>query len=149
MNRKFLIYICLAILTGAILGNVFYKKYIEEQNMDVEYNSYLLQLGVFEDKEELNKKISNIDNHVVIERDNKYYVYLGISSNKNNATKLQEVFKENNVEVSIKKTIIDDIEFMSNLEQFDILLDSVTTSEDILSINEVILSSYEEMVLNS
>ena len=133
-------------LTGAILGNLFYRKYEEEQNLDKDYNSYLLQLGVYDSKDEIDL---DMDNYLVIEKNNKYYVYLGISSNKNNATKLQEVFKENNVEVSIKKTIIDDIEFMSNLEQFDILLDSVTTSEDILSINEVILSSYEEMVLNS
>ena len=33
-------------------------------------------------------------------------------------------------------------------EQFDILLDSVSTNEDIMSINEVIMSSYEEMVLS-
>ena len=45
--------------------------------------------------------------------------------------------------------MIDDIEFISNLEQFDILLDNASSSEDIKSINGVILSSYEEMVLTN
>lgn len=146
MNRKFLIYIIIAILTGAILGNLFYRKYEEEQSLDNEYNSYLLQLGVYDSKEEIDL---DVDNYLVIEKNNKYYVYLGISSTKSNATKLQNVFLEQNIEVSIKKSVIDNIEFMSNLEQFDILLDSASTNEDIMSINEVIMSSYEEMVLSN
>jgi len=149
MNKKFLIYITIAILTGAILGNLFYRKYEEEQNLDNNYNSYLLQLGVYSSNEEMIKELGNIEEYLVIEKDNKYYVYLGISSKKDNATKIQNAFLEQEIQVSIKKTVIDNIEFMSNLEQFDILLDSASTNEDIMSINEVIMSSYEEMVLSN
>lgn len=146
MNRKFLIYIIISILTGAILGNLFYKKYEEEQMLNNDYNSYLLQLGVYNSKDEINL---DFDNYIVIEKNNKYYVYLGISSNKSNATKLQNAFLEQDIKVSIKKSVINNIEFMSNLEQFDILLDSASSNEDIMSINEVIMSSYEEMVLSN
>ena len=86
---------------------------------------------------------------MVVEKDNKFYVYLGVSSKKNNAEKVADVFSKEDIDVSIKKTVIDDIEFISNLEQFDILLDNASSSEDIKSINEVILSSYEEMVLTN
>ena len=119
----------------------------KEQHLDNEYNSYLLQLGVYNSKEEMNKKVKNIDSYMVIERNNKYYVYLGISTKKKNAEKLKEVFNEQNIDVSIKKSVINNIEFMSNLEQFDILLDNATNNEDIMKVNEVILSSYEEMVM--
>lgn len=149
MNKKYLIYIALAIISGAILGNSFYKKYKEEQNLEKEYNSYLLQLGVFDTKEDMDKELLGIDDYIVIEKNKKYYVYLGVSTKKKNVAKLQEVFLDKEISTSIKKTVINDIEFMNSLEQFDLLLDSVSTNEDIMSINEVILSSYEEMVLNS
>ena len=38
-------------------------------------------------------------------------------------------------------------EFLTNLEQFDLLLNKAATNDEIESINSVILSSYEEMVL--
>lgn len=147
MNKKFLGWIGIAILSGAIFGNIFYKQYEKEQNLDNEYNSYLLQLGVYDSKEDMELYTKDIENYMVLEKDNKYYVYLGISTKKDNAEKVKDVFLEKNIDVSIKRSIIDNIEFMSNLEQYDILLDSASTSEDIMSINEVILSSYEEMVV--
>ena len=147
MNKKFLLGVIIAILLGLFLGTTFYKQYEKEQHLDNEYNSYLLQLGVYNSKEEMNKKVKNIDSYMVIERNNKYYVYLGISTKKKNAEKLKEAFNEQNIDVSIKKSVINNIEFMSNLEQFDILLDNATNNEDIMKVNEVILSSYEEMVM--
>jgi len=140
MNKKFLMWIGIAILSGLTLGNIFYRQYEKEQNLDNDYNTYLLQLGIYHSSEELESKTKNIENYMVIERDNKFYVYLGISTKKDNAEKVQEAFSDNNINVTIKRSVINDIEFMSNLEQFDILLDSAST-------NEVILSSYEEMVL--
>lgn len=147
MNKKFLLGVTIAILLGLFLGTTFYKQYEKEQHLDNEYNSYLLQLGVYNSKEEMNKKVKNIDSYMVIERNNKYYVYLGISTKKKNALKLKEAFNEQNIDVSIKKSVINNIEFMSNLEQFDILLDNATNNDDIMRVNEVILSSYEEMVM--
>jgi len=149
MDKKFLLGIVFSLLLGLFVGNVFYYKYQKDNNLYNEYNSYMLQFGIFNTKDELNKSVSNISNYMLIEKNNKYYVYLGVSTKKDNAKKLQEVFNDNNIEVSIKKTIIDNVEFISNLEQFDILLESATNDDDLLSINEVIISSYEEMVLNN
>ena len=149
MNKKFLVWIGIAILSGLIMGNIFYRQYEKEQHLDNDYNSYLLQLRVYDSKEEMNKALEKVENYMIVEKDNKFYVYLGISTKKNNAEKVADVFSKEDIDVSIKKTVIDDIEFISNLEQFDILLDNASSSEDIKSINEVILSSYEEMVLTN
>ncbi len=149
MTRKFLIWLGIAILVGLISGNLLYKQYEKEQNINEDYNSYLLQLGIFNTKEEALSKVANITDYMMIQQGNKYYVYLGISTKKDNAKKVASVFLDEDIDVSIKKTVINNVEFMSNLEQFDILLDSASTKEDIMSINEVILSSYEEMVLDN
>ena len=142
--KNFLIGVVIAIILGLFSGNFLYKQYEKEQNITDDYNSYLLQLGVFNSKEEAKKKIANISNYTMIKNDDKYYVYLGISTKKDNAKKVANVFLDEDIDVSIKKTVIDNVEFMSNLEQFDILLENATSKEDIMSINDVILSSYEE-----
>jgi len=147
MKNKFYIYICISIFCGLILGNIFYRQYEKEQNINQEYNTYLLQLGVYSSNDELEKNIKDLQNYLVIERNNKFYVYLGISTKLDNAEKVQNVLSSNNIDVSIKRSVINDIEFISNLEQYDILLDNASNEDDIMSINEVILSSYEEMVL--
>lgn len=147
MDKKFLTYVGIAVLSGLILGNLIYKQYEKEQNLDNDYNTYLLQQGIYNSNSEMLENTKNLENYMFIEENNKYYVYVGISTKKDNAEKVKEVFSDNDIDVSIKRSIIDNIEFMSNLEQFDILLDSASTNEDIMSINEVILSSYEEMVL--
>ena len=147
MNKKFLIYILIAIIFGLVLGNIFYQHYETEQNIDRVYNSYLIQLGIYEE-DELKDKINDIENYLIIEKNNKYYVYLGISTKKENAKKIKTMYSNNNIDVSIKKSVISDIEFISSLEQYDILMENAVTNEDIMAINEVVLSSYEEMVLN-
>lgn len=149
MNKRFFAWVGIAILSGLIMGNIFYKQYEKEQHLDNDYNSYLLQLGVYDSKEDMNKALESVENYMVVEKDNKFYVYLGISTKKDNAEKVADVFSKEDINVSIKKTVIDNVEFISNLEQFDILLDNASNSEDIKSINEVILSSYEEIVLNN
>lgn len=149
MNKKFLVWIVIAVLSGLTLGNIFYKQYEKEQNLDNVYNTYLLQLGVYNSKKEMQEHLNDLEDYMVIEQNDKFYVYLGISTKKTNAQKVQDAFLEKNIKVSIKKTAIDNVEFISNLEQFDILLDNASTNDDIMSINEVILSSYEEMVLGN
>ena len=149
MNKKFLVWIVIAVLSGLTLGNIFYKQYEKEQNLDNVYNTYLLQLGVYNSKKEMEEHLNDLEDYMVIEKNDKFYVYLGISTKKTNAQKVQDAFLEKNIKVSIKKTAIDNVEFISNLEQFDVLLDNASTNDDIMSINEVILSSYEEMVLGN
>ncbi|MBQ7137146.1 MAG: SPOR domain-containing protein [Bacilli bacterium] len=147
MNKKFLIYVLSAILLGAIFGSLFYKQYEKEKNIAVDYNTYLLQLGIYNSRDEFSKEVEELSDYLVVEKNNKFYVYVGISTKRKNAEKLQNLFSDNDINVSIKKSVIDDIEFISNLQQYDLLLDSASNKDDIMSINEVILSSYEEMVL--
>ncbi len=149
MLKKFLMGVVIAIVLGLVGGNILYKQYEKAQNINVDYNSYLLQLGIYDSYEEALKKVPKIGNYAIVESDNKYYVYLGISTKKDNAKKVANVFLDEDIDVAIKKTVIDNVEFMSNLEQYDVLLDNANSKEDIMSINEVILSSYEEMVLDN
>ena len=88
-----------------------------------------------------------MENYVVSLEDGKYYVYLGFTTDYSNLSKIRNMYKDMGVEVYIREVLIENEEFISNLEQFDILLDNVNGTNDILSINSAILSSYDEMIL--
>ena len=58
------------------------------------------------------------------------------------------MLKVKNIDSYIKPVVIDNVEFISNLKQFDILLSEVESPENLISINDVIIFKYEEIVLD-
>lgn len=145
MKGKVLLLFVLVIISGFVTAKVAFKIYYSPT--EEKYNSYFVQSGVYTDKETLEKSLKKLNGYVTEEKDNKYYVYVGISTDEENAEKIKEIYKKNNIDVYIKKSNINNMEFFSNLEQYDILLKEVDKIDDINSINKVILSSYQEIVL--
>ena len=140
--KNFVFYVIVAILLGFISAEVLYSDY--KKNLDdTEYNAYLVQIGSF-DEDDLEVMP---DDYLVLEEDGVFNVYAGITTKLDNASKIKRVYESKNIESYIKPTVIDNVEFMSNLEQFDILLDEVDNSDNLISINDVIISRYEELIL--
>lgn len=135
--KKKLTYFLFSIIFGFVLGVVIYNDY--KSNLDNSlYNAYLIQIGSFKSDEGLDKS-----KYLVLLEDGIYNVYAGITTKLSNATKVKEIY-ENSI---IKPTIINNIEFISNLKQYDLLLSEINQKDNIISINDVIISNYEEIVL--
>lgn len=142
MKKNFVFYVLLAIILGFISAEVLYDDYRKNLD-DTDYNAYLVQIGSFDDLDfEVDAKP-----YLVLEEDGVYNVYAGITTKLDNASKIKRFYESKNIESYIKPTVIDNVEFISNLEQFDILLGEVDNSDNIISINDVIISRYEELVL--
>lgn len=135
------------IVSGIIVGNNLYNKVDFNLLKTFKENNdfYLLQLGTYDNKESMQRDTRDISPKVYEVKNNKYYVYVGISSNINNINKLKEIYK--NQEVTTKVINIKDEEFINNLRQFDILIDNTNNKEEILTIEEVILSSFNKKIL--
>jgi len=146
MKKGFIIPLIVSIVLGFISAQIVYNEYNKKQDKDSN-NAYILQGGVYTTKETLEKAIKSFDNYLVVSEDDKYYVYLGMTTSKDNADKLKKLYEEMEIEVYILETNISNVEFVSSLEQYDVLIGSVDSSESLFFINEVILSSYEELVL--
>ena len=93
--------------------------------------------------------IKRIDPKIVVEEQDKYYVYVGITKNQKNADKIKELYEKKGYDIYEKKIPISNEEFKNNLEQFDLLLDKTTKEEELISINEVILANYEQTLQKS
>ena len=146
--RSVVIPLLVAIVLGFYGAKIAYGfNRVKETVSEISHNAYAVQYGVYKDPSTLEKTLSDLDNYVVSLEDGKYYVYLGFTTNYSNLSKIRNMYKDMGVEVYIREVLIENEEFISNLEQFDILLDNVNGSIDILSINSAILSSYDEMIL--
>lgn len=148
--RSVIIPLLFAIFLGFYGAKITYDFYqIKKDVTQISHNAYAIQYGVYTNADTLNKNLSDLDDYVVSLEDGKYYVYLGFTTSHKNLNKLKNIYEDNDMEVYTKEIFIDNTEFVSNLEQFDVLIDNVSGEDDILSINEAVLSSYEEIILGN
>lgn len=146
MKKNFVIPLVISIVLGFISAQIVYSTY--RKNLEnTDYNVYLIQAGSYNNKDDLEKDFSLDDEYIILEEDGVYNVYVGMTTDLINANKIKNLYSNKNYDTYIKPTVVNNIEFVSNLEQYDILMSEVDNEENIISINDVILSSYEEMVL--
>ena len=154
MKKKLVRNVIIPLLVAVVLGfygaKISYEFYqVKKTVSEVSHNAYAIQYGVFTNADTLKKNLSGLENYVVSQEDGKYYIYLGFTTDYKNLNKIRKIYEEDDVEVYIKEVFINNSEFVSSLEQFDILLDSVSNEDDIVSINKAILSSYDEIILGN
>ena len=148
MKNK-IIFAIIFVVTGIIVGNNLYNKIDFKLLNTFRENEdfYLLQYGTYSNKENMQKETRDINPKVYEIKDNKYYVYVGISSTMDNINKIKEIYKNKGVELTTKVINIKDVEFINNLKQFDILIDNTNNQDEIFTIEEVVLSSFNNKIL--
>ena len=149
MNKKIILSVVFTMLLGIVTAKVVYSKTISSDDKKSNNTVYFLQLGVYTNKNSMQLDTKSIENKIVTQENDKYYVYVGISKSKKNLEKISKLYKNDGYSLYIKEMSVLNNEFLVNLEQFDKLIESAKTNEEINTINMVILSSYEEMVIKS
>ena len=149
MNKKIILSVVFTMLLGIATAKVVYSKTISSYDKKSNNTVYFLQLGVYTNKNSMQLDTKSIENKIVTQENDKYYVYVGISKSKKNLEKISKIYKNDGYSLYIKEVSVLNNEFLVNLEQFDKLIESAKTNEEINTINMVILSSYEEMVIKS
>lgn len=149
VKANFIIPIIISIFLGSTCGKIVFDQY---QNKDEVFKEnsivYFLQQGVYSNEESLEKNTKNLSSKVVVEEDDKYYVYIGMTKSLENAKKIKNMYENLGYSVYQKDLSVSNYEFINNLDQYDILLTSASKQEEIQSVVNVILASYEETVLS-
>lgn len=136
-----------AIILGGISGMILFSKYKDTSYVFNENKKlYFLEEGVYSTKESLESNTKDINPKLVIQDDNKYHVYVGITSDFRNVSKIKKMYKDKGYSVYEKEIEVDNSEFTANISQFDILLESSKNDSDISTIEEVVLSNYENLI---
>lgn len=146
--RKTLLLMTVAIISGGIIGIALFSEYKETSSVFSDKKKlYFLEEGIYSSKKLLEYNTKNIDPKLIVEKDGKYHLYVGITGEQKNISKIKNIYKNKGYSIYEKELEIDNLEFLSNIEQFDILLDNANNESDISAIEEVVLSNYENLVM--
>lgn len=147
MKKTFLLSI-IFIALGASLGIFLRSNY--QDNLISAFSEgkiyYFLQEGVYSSKEIMSENTKDLDVKLINEEGGKYYVYLGITRDEQNAKKIKEIYKNRGYQLYIKEINLSNEEFFNNVTQFDLLIKNTDKDEEILTIEEVVLANYEEII---
>ena len=149
--KKYLTTIMISLVIGFFLSYFLLKQYNDYNGVAVYnegYEYYFLEYGKYESKQELETSAINLENYVYRKDGNLYYMYIGITKNKNNASKMQKYYKNKNYETEVKTFFISNKKFNEIIDNLDNVL---INSNDEIVINEIInqgLNKYEEVILS-
>lgn len=145
--RKLIISGIIFIYIGFLLGDFIFSNENKLLNkLSPNENYYFLQEGIYGDKDMLNNNLSKLNLKTIDKVDNKYYVYVGITKDIELAKRIKDIYKEEGINVYLKEKKLSSKEFSTNLSQFDLLLSKTKDKDEILTIEEVVLANYEEIV---
>lgn len=144
MKTKYFAPIILAVILGYLCASYALDEYSMNYK-DIPNNVYYLQIGAYTNKDNIEKDLGSITNKLIVKEDNKYYVYVGITTDYTNALKIRDLYKEKNVNLYIKDGYINNEDFILELEQYDILIKNSKTYEEVNSILKTILATLEEV----
>ena len=145
MKKNVIIVIVLGILTGFLFGNLIYKNYSGIEYLNEDGNIYYVQYGVYASQDAALSNASNLDNYLNQEMDDKYYVYLGVTTNYNTALKIQNLYNEQDIHTYIRSDYVSNSETLNKLKEYDLKLEDLEQEEEI---KEVIKEIFSESSLN-
>ena len=147
--KKNIKYILITIIIGILIGKYIFNQYkIETKGVskNTDDNIYLLQYGVYKEKENMTKNSENLRNYLYYKDEKGYHVIVGITKNKKISQKIVDSLSLS-ANIYIKGIKIDNLEFLELLEQYDSLIMQTDDNEIIINAQKQILSKYEELIL--
>ena len=145
--KKYLTTIIISILVGFLLSYYMLKEYESVDIIpvfNVKETVYLVQQGVYSSMESMQENTSFLTDYIYSVIDNMYYVYIGISLESDNVSKIQDYYKNKGINTIIKTTTISDNELIDSLRQYDMLLQGTEEEEAIKEVIKQTLSKYKE-----
>ena len=148
--KKTIMWLVLCIAAGISMGVFIFTKYDKDKTTLVSADLimtnkiYVFQYAVYSNIENLKKL--NI-NYTYEKNNNKYYVYVAMTTNKDNIDKLKKYFEEKDYDIYVKEIDVNN-DFYEILKQYDLLLNEATESESIKTILDTTLTKFEEFALD-
>ena len=149
--KQYILTFVVALIIGFFLCNFFIKQYNDYNGIKVVnsgYELYFIEYGIYDSVSDMEKNTINLENYIYNEIDNKYYVYIGITLDKDNANKIVDHFKTLGYDTIIKKFSITSKEFIEIIKNYDALIKNITDVTAFSSLISQVLTKYEEVVIN-
>ena len=149
--KKYLKSLFVAIIIGLFLSNLFLKQYDSYSGIKVSSMSdmlYFIQYGVYSNINSMEENTINLQNYVYNIDDDKYYVYVGITSLDENKDKIVKYYSDLGYTTIVKTYEINNKKFLEKVKIYDEVLKDTTDITTISGIISQMLETYEEVVIN-
>ncbi|MBQ8891396.1 MAG: hypothetical protein IJ068_00825 [Bacilli bacterium] len=121
MKKNIIIVILLGSLFGFIVGGLIFKNYSGTDYLESDGNIYYLQYGVYTTRDAAVNNSQNINHEYFIrEMDDKYYVYLGVTTDLSKANELKQKYENENIHIYIRDDYVENSETLEKLKQYDL-----------------------------
>lgn len=138
-----------AILLGYLCASFIFNQYgVNSLVFNENGNVYYLQCGAYTTEEASQKEINGIDEKITVKEGEKYYSYIGMTTSNEIAKNIQDMYKEKGVDIYIKNDYLENDDFISQLNQYDILLEASKNMEEVNSVLKTVLATFDEIILN-
>ena len=147
--KKYFFPISVSLILGIGMAYFIIKQYEEMPALAVSSDAetlYYIQRGVYSDLDNMKNNMKEFSHYIYNVEDNQYYAYIGVTTNKDNAVKIQNYYKSIGYETFLKDKITDNEDFINVLRQYDELLAKTNDNESIKTICNQVLAKYEELV---
>ena len=147
--KKYFFPISVSLILGIGMAYFIIKQYEEMPALAVSSDAetlYYIQRGVYSDLDNMKNNMKEFSHYIYNVEDNQYYAYIGVTTNKDNAVKIQNYYKSIGYETFLKDKVTDNEDFINVLRQYDELLAKTNDNESIKTICNQVLAKYEELV---
>ena len=149
--KKYFKSVLVSLIIGFFLSYFLLTRYKDFKGITVSNEGdeyYFLSLGKYSSKEKMEEAGVNLENYVYRKDGINYYMYVGITKNKDNIEKMKNYYISKNINVSVNEFYISSDKFSEAIDNLDNIL---INSNDEVVITEIInqgLNKYEEIILN-
>lgn len=149
MKEKIIMPIIACVLVGFFMSKFMFSQYDSGLALTTKLESkeklYFLQQGVYTTVDSMKENTSLLPYYIYTEEEGKYYVYVGITKDKENLEKVKGYFKNKGYDIYIKELEISNDAFLQVFDQYEILLKNTTDENAISAIMSSVLAKYEEL----
>ena len=149
MKMNIVVPIICAVLLGYLCASFIFNQYgVNSLVFNEDKNIYFLQCGAYTTEEASQKEIEGITEKITVKEGEKYYSYIGMTTDNKIAKNIQEMYKEKGIDIYIKSSYLENEDFISQLNQYDILLEASKNLDEVNSVLKTVLATFDEIILN-
>ncbi len=138
-----------AVLLGYLCASFIFNQYgVSSFVFSDSKNIYYLQCGAFNTEEASLKDIKGIEDKLTIKEGDKYYSYIGMTTSNKIAKNIQKMYKEKGIDIYVKSDYLENEDFISQLNQYDVLLEASKNINEVNSVLKTVLATFDEIIVN-
>lgn len=144
----FVTFVCISF--GIAIGFYLLNSYEDKENIKLANLSseelIFFKYKEYNNEDEMKKDVMNLNSYIYTKENNKYHVYLAITKNEKNISKIKGFFEKKGYVISEEKIMVSNEHFLKQIENYDLLLQNTDKEEVIEAIISGVLEKYEEAV---